>query len=77
MNYGASLKSLEELGSTLGYRLVGCHFSGVNAFFVREDLVASSFCHPFTADNHYEPPREFLDLTDGRKRKSTHYVKAL
>lgn len=58
--YGASLRSLELLGKEKGYRLVGCDFKGVNAFFVREDLVKNNFCEPFTAENHYEPPRYFL-----------------
>jgi hypothetical protein len=31
----------------------------VNAFFVRMDLAAGLFCDPFTAENHYEPPRYF------------------
>jgi hypothetical protein len=56
-NFGASLKAFEVLGNRLGYRLVGCDFNGVNAFFVRSDLVADSFAAPFTAENHYEPPR--------------------
>ncbi len=54
---GASLGALEALGSDKGYCLVGCSLAGVNAFFVREDLVADKFCAPFTAENHYEPPR--------------------
>jgi len=56
-NYGASLKSLERLGAERGYSLVGCEFNGVNAFFVRTDLVGDKFEAPFTAENHYEPPR--------------------
>lgn len=58
--FGASLASLETLAMQKGYRLVGCSFSGVNAFFVREDLVGDRFCEPHTALNHYEPPRYFL-----------------
>ena len=61
-NYGASLKSLELLGRTLGYSLVGCDFNGVNAFFVRNDLVGDQFEAPFTAEHHYEPPRFGLAL---------------
>jgi hypothetical protein len=57
---GSSLKALEKLGHQKGYKLVGCSFSGVNAFFVREDLLAEHFCSPFTAENHYEPARYFL-----------------
>ena len=55
--FGASLAALEQLGREKGYALVGCCFSGVNAFFVREDLVEDRFCAPYTAENHYEPPR--------------------
>jgi hypothetical protein len=55
--FGASLKALELLGAKMGYSLVGCDFSGVNAFFVREDLTADRFAEPFTSENHYEPPR--------------------
>jgi hypothetical protein len=38
---GASLAALEKLGRRKGYRLVGCENSGVNAFFVRNDLAPS------------------------------------
>ena len=55
--YGASLKALELLGSRKGYVLVGCSLSGINAFFVRRDLVQDKFCAPCTAENHFEPPR--------------------
>jgi hypothetical protein len=55
--FGASLKALEKLGQTQGYSLVGCNYTGVNAFFVRNDLLGDRFLAPFTAENHYEPPR--------------------
>ncbi|MDO1585581.1 hypothetical protein [Rhizobium oryzicola] len=56
--FGASLKALEEIGRENGYQLVGCDVFGVNAFFVREDLCSEAlFAAPFTAENHYEPPR--------------------
>ncbi len=58
-NHGASLKSYELLGRKFGYSLVGCDYSGANAFFVRDDLVNGQFAAPFTADNHYEPPRPY------------------
>ncbi len=57
---GSSLKALEKLGHQKGYKLVACSFSGVNAFFVREDLLGDNFCSPFSAENHYEPARYFL-----------------
>jgi hypothetical protein len=58
--FGASLKAFEELGSRLGYCLVGCDLIGINAFFVRKDLVQNLFSDPFTSENHYEPPRYYL-----------------
>jgi hypothetical protein len=66
--FGASLKAYERLGDRLGYKLVGCDLTGVNAFFVRSDLVNEQFCGPFTAENHYEPPRYWLVRRDGHPR---------
>ena len=60
MYYGASLRKLEEIGRELGYCLVGCNLAGVNAFFVRADLVGDHFCAPFTAENHFEPARHAM-----------------
>jgi hypothetical protein len=54
---GASLKALEELGAKKGYSLVGCDLCGVNAFFVRNDLLGTHFAEPYTAENHHEPFR--------------------
>jgi len=56
-NFGASLKAYELLGRQLGYSLVGCDFIGINAFFIRNDLVEGKFSEPFTSENHYEAPR--------------------
>ncbi len=67
-HYGASLLALEQLGKQKGYCLVGCVFSGSNAFFVREDLVGEQFESPFTAENHYEPNRDFLFYKSGHPR---------
>ncbi len=55
--FGATLDAFVKLGATKGYSLVGCSVSGVNAFFVRDDLLGDHFHSPYTADNHYEPPR--------------------
>jgi hypothetical protein len=59
-DFGASLKAYDLLGRMLGYSLVGCDLIGTNAFFVRNDLVGDKFASPFTAENHYEPPRYHL-----------------
>jgi len=66
--FGASLKSLEILGKDKGYNLVGCNFTGANAFFVREELTENKFCSPFTAENHYEPPRYYMNFCGGHKK---------
>lgn len=65
---GSSLGALCRLGSSKGYCLVGCSFAGSNAFFVRQDLLGTLFCEPFTAPNHYEPPRYFLYHAAGHRR---------
>lgn len=65
--YGASLKSLELLGREKGYKLVACNIAGVNAFFVRNDLVGAHFSPPFTSEFHYEPQRTFLLKTPLQK----------
>jgi hypothetical protein len=49
-----------EVISAGRYVLVGCGIAGVNAFFVRNNLVGSKFHEPFTAENHYQPVRYFL-----------------
>ena len=58
--FGASLEALVRLGTRLGYSLVCTNFSGVNAFFVRNDILGNRFQTPFTAENHFNPPRYFL-----------------
>jgi len=63
--YGASLRALECLGRKKGYSLVGCNYTGVTAFFVREDCVGEHFLEPFTSENHYEPPRYFTRMPNG------------
>jgi hypothetical protein len=60
--FGASLEALVRLGRAKGYRLVGCCFAGVNAFFVREDLCGDLFLETATAEEHYEPARYFASI---------------
>ncbi len=55
--YGASLAFLANRLGERGYRLVGCGISGVNAYFVREDLLQDRFLEPYTAETHYQPRR--------------------
>jgi hypothetical protein len=58
--FGASLKAFEILGRKNGYSLVGCDITGINAFFVRDDLAGTHFQIPHSAENHYEPSRYYL-----------------
>lgn len=66
--FGASLKALELLGKEKGYALVGCDFSGANAFFIRQELAAGRFHEPFTAEEHYQPARYFIGRRRGHPR---------
>lgn len=63
--YGASLKSLEDLGAEKGLKLVGCDFYGVNAFFVSGEEDLSAFVEPFTAEKHYQPPTYLAPFRQG------------
>jgi len=55
--FGASLASLEALGESKGYSLVGTDSRGVNAFFVRSDLFDPGLFLVEGAAYHYSPPR--------------------
>ena len=68
-NQGASLKSLELLGRRLGYQLVGTNFSGINAFFVRQDIAQNLFAIPATAENLYNPARWDIRYISGHISK--------
>lgn len=67
-HYGASLKALERIGAEKGMSLVGCDLHGVNAFFVRNDLVGDKFLAPFTAEQHFQPARFSLSRPRGHAR---------
>jgi hypothetical protein len=79
--FGASLGALRRLGDAKGYRLVHTELSGVNAFFVRDDLAAAAFPTPDEVTQRGMPnyfqsgvrhPRaqyggRYLDLESGRQ----------
>jgi len=65
--YGASLKALEYLGIEKKYALVGCNYTGVTAFFVRQDCLGDRFLEPYTSENHYESPRYFARMPNGHR----------
>jgi hypothetical protein len=58
--FGASLKSFELLFQKMGYSLVGCNIVGVNAFFVRNDLIGEHFLSDCSAENHHEELKIWL-----------------
>ncbi len=66
--FGASLLALEKLADTKGYDLVGCSFTGSNAFFVRRDITGTLFEQPYTAETHYEPNRDYLAYKAGHPK---------
>ena len=74
--FGASLEALVKLGQAKGYRIVGCNFSGTNAFFVRGTICAATISStPATAEEHYEPPRYyFASLNVGHPGRVGLYV---
>lgn len=79
-HYGASLGALQALGDRKDYRLVHTELSGVNAFFVRADLVGDAFPEPGEvamrgAPNYYQRGHRhpaakqggrYLDLDSGK-----------
>ena len=67
--HGASLKSMEILSEMKGYQLVGTNISGVNAFFVRKDLINNNFYTPATSEHLYNPARFSLKFSNGHPSK--------
>jgi hypothetical protein len=63
--WGASLASLEALGTRLDYALVGTDRNGVNAFFVRDDLVGGIGFPRKTASEAFHPTVYGLIPADG------------
>jgi hypothetical protein len=73
--FGASLEALVRLGREKGYRVVGCNYTGANAFFVRNDLAGDHFLDPATSEEHYEPPRYFYAFQSaGHRARPGPYV---
>jgi hypothetical protein len=58
--HGASLAALEKLGRAKGYSLICCEETGVNAFFVRSDLLGNSLTAR-TARDCFRPHRRRLN----------------
>ncbi len=67
--FGASLKRLERIGRDKKMALVGCDFSGINAYFVSESEDLDLFQSPFTAEFHYEPYRNGITSRYAKKTR--------
>jgi hypothetical protein len=62
--YGVTLQRLVD--DLPGYRLVSCNLSGVNAFFVREDLAGSFTLYP--VEQLFQPSRlHLVGIANGHK----------
>ena len=69
--YGATLQAWVDLFKD-GYTLVSCNLSGVNAFFVRNDLLDAFKVYP--VDQLYQPCRYWLVGNNGH-RSSMKWLK--
>lgn len=65
MHYGASLSALTKLAKSKGYCLVGCDCSGVNAFFVRNDVAKDKIDSMSVSEAYYPSRRRpnYFELT--------------
>ena len=54
--YGGTLAAMVKLGKSKGYTLVGCDNRGVNAIFIRNDMIENNFVLKNT-EELYKPPQ--------------------
>lgn len=50
--FGASLNALIKLGIRKGYSFVGCNSAGINAYFVRQDIIPSDISSVSVGDGY-------------------------
>lgn len=63
--FGASLHTFNELAKKKGYTLVCCDLIGVNAFFVRDDLVDNKFEFAGDVEKIWQKPKYYLHYFGG------------
>jgi hypothetical protein len=68
--HGASLAALTRLGAERGYALVGCESAGVNAFFVRKDLLGGALRALCPADAFHPDRRRLRHASQEEQRAS-------
>jgi len=61
--FGASLLALYKLGLSKGYTLIGCSQSGLNAFFVKKELLPKQF-QIKSVEDVYRPPQYGIKKDD-------------
>ena len=63
------MQALAKLATEKGYDLVGCDSQGVNAFFVKSELIKDTKLKKVSANEAYYPicKRSFLTLEDQRR----------
>ena len=72
---GASLSAFYHLLKKYGYNLVGTSTSGVNAFFVRNDLTKDKFVSDEQGARHlYNPARFGISQYDNRYHKAYMFL---
>ncbi len=75
--YGASLLALYKLGKIKGYTLIGCNELGVNAFFLRDDLIKNNFKIKSLEKTYRKPKygKKINGIYSGYKRSKRKMVK--
>lgn len=75
--HGASLTALTKLGKRKGYALIGCESNGVNAFFIRTDLIQDKFIEMAPSEafySHFQRVRLMPDDEQFNIIKELEYV---
>ena len=70
---GSSLQAFVDLFAEFDYRLVTCNLPGINAFFVRNDLVGAF--PEIAVDRLYQPYRAYLSPMSAGHAPSLGYLK--
>ena len=73
--HGASLLALKKLAKTKGYVLVGCDSHGIDAFFVRQDLVQGKMAELSSGEAYYPHSQRLKDV--GNTKKQFEQIKHL
>jgi hypothetical protein len=69
-NWGNSLKSINEYMIDIGYQIVACNITGINAFFVKNELLNNKFNKFENLKYYYMRPRYHLRSYFNKEIKS-------